>query len=80
VVFDSEFDGQRAVAIDTHEAGMTVIRCRFRNVPIGIRIPLLRVSHLTGESTDRVFVKDSRFEDVKEAALWIARYYDRRPR
>ena len=76
VVFDSEFEGQRAVAIDTHEAGMTVIRCRFRNVPIGIRIPLLRVSHLTGESTDRVFVKDSRFEDVKEAALWIARYYD----
>ena len=76
LVLDSEFVGQRSVAIETHEAGMTVIRCRFRNVPYGIRIPAVRVSHLTGESTDKLYVKDSRFEDIKGAALWIARYYD----
>jgi hypothetical protein len=76
LVLDSEFTGQRSVAIETHEAGMTVIRCRFRNVPYGIRIPVLRVSHLTGESTDKLYVKDSRFEDIQGAALWIARYYD----
>jgi len=33
LVLDSEFVGQRSVAIETHEAGMTVIRSRFRNVP-----------------------------------------------
>ena len=76
LVFDSEFVGQRSVAIETHEAGMTVIRSRFRNVPYGIRIPVMRVSHLTGESTDKLYVKDSRFENIKGAALWVARYYD----
>jgi len=77
LVLDSEFVGQRSVAIETHEsAGMTVIRSRFRNVPYGIRIPVMRVSHLTGESTDKVYVKDSRFENIKGAALWVARYYE----
>jgi hypothetical protein len=76
LVLDSEFVGQRSVAIETHEAGMTVIRSRFRNVPYGIRIPVMRVSHLTGESTDKLYVKDSRFENIKGAALWVARYYD----
>jgi len=55
---------------------MTVIRSRFRNVPYGIRIPVMRVSHLTGESTDKVYVKDSRFENIQGAALWVARYYE----
>src|ERR1017187_5266791 len=55
---------------------MTVIRCRFRNVPYVIRIPVVRASHLTGESTGRLYVKDSRFEDIQGAALWVARYYD----
>jgi hypothetical protein len=36
----------------------------------------MRVSHLTGESTDKVYVKDSRFENIKGAALWVARYYE----
>jgi hypothetical protein len=76
LVLDSEFVGQRSVAIETHEAGMTVIRCRFRDVPYGIRIPAVRASHLTGESTDKLYVKDSRFEDIQRAALWVARYYD----
>ena len=76
LVLDSEFADQRSVAIETHEAGMTVIRCRFRNIPYGIRIPAVRVSHLTGESTDELYVKDSRFEDIQGAALWVARYYD----
>jgi hypothetical protein len=75
-VFDSEFEGQRSAAIETHEAGMTVIRCRFRRVPCAIRIPMLRVSHLTGESTDRLYVRDSRFEDIGDSAIWVARYYD----
>ena len=76
LVLDSEFVGQRSVAIETHEAGMTVIRSRFRNVPYGIRIPVVRASHLTGESTDKLYVRDSRFEDITGAALWVARYHD----
>jgi len=76
LVLDSAFVGQRSVAIETHEAGMTVIRCRFRGVPYGIRIPVVRTSHLTGESTDKLYVKDSRFEDIPGAALWVARYHD----
>jgi hypothetical protein len=75
-VFDSEFNGQRAASIETHEAGMTVIRCRFSRVPCAIKIPMLRVSHLTGESTDRLYVRDSRFEDIRDSAIWVARYYD----
>ena len=75
-VFDSEFEGQRAASIETHEAGMTVIRCRFSHVPCAIKIPMLRVSHLTGESTDRLYVRDSRFEDIRDSAVWVARYYD----
>jgi hypothetical protein len=76
LVLDSEFVGQRSVAIETHEAGMTAIRCRFRGVPYGIRIPVVRASHLTGESTEKLYVKDSRFEDIRGAAIWVARYYD----
>ena len=75
-VFDSEFEGQRSASIETHEAGMTVIRCRFSHVPRAIKIPMLRVSHLTGESTDRLYVRDSRFEDIRDSAIWVARYYD----
>lgn len=53
---DSTFEGQRESAIREHEAGLTLIRDSFRNVPIAIDID--------AGYTDQLWVKDSRFENI----------------
>ena len=60
---DSVFDGQRKAAIREHEAGLTLIRDTFRNVPAGIDID--------PEYYDQLWAKDCRFENVSRAALVI---------
>jgi hypothetical protein len=60
---DSLFDGQREAAIREHEAGLTLIRDTFRNVPAGIDID--------PEYYDQLWAKDCRFENVSRAAVII---------
>ena len=55
-LIDSVFEGQREAAIREHEAGLTLIRDTFRNVPTAIDID--------PQYSDELWVKDSRFEDI----------------
>jgi len=48
LLMDSSFSGQRTAAIRTHEAGFTLIRDRFENVPVAIQIPGGEVEQLYG--------------------------------
>jgi hypothetical protein len=60
---DSVFEGQREAAIREHEAGLTLIRDTFRNVPTGIDID--------PEYYDQLWAKDCRFENISRAAVII---------
>ena len=62
-LLDSVFEGQRGAAIREHEAGLTLIRDTFRNVPTAIDID----PHYSGQ----LWVKDSRFENISGAVVII---------
>ncbi len=59
-LLDSTFDGQREAAIREHEAGLTLIRDSFDNVPTAIDID--------PQYSDELWVKDCRFENISIAA------------
>ncbi len=63
-LIDSTFDGQRESAIREHEAGLTLIRDNFRNVPTGI--------DLDPGYPDQLWVKDSHFENISGPAVIIS--------
>jgi hypothetical protein len=63
-LLDSTFDGQRDAAIREHEAGLTLVNTRIRNVPVGIEIDRGYGDWLWG--------KDVRFESVARAAIVIS--------
>jgi len=63
-LIDSTFEGQREAAIREHEAGLTLIRDAFRNVPVGIDID--------PHYSDELWVKDCRFENIPEQAVTIS--------
>ena len=62
-LLDSVFEGQREAAIREHEAGLTLVRDTFRDVPTAIDID--------PEYYDQLWVKDCRFENVARAAVII---------
>src|SRR5690606_19941653 len=64
VLIDSAFSGQRIAAVRTQEAGMTIIRGQFRDVPTVISVDEDRAEEL--------YIKDSRFERVRGPALVIS--------
>jgi sugar lactone lactonase YvrE len=63
-LIDSTFEGQRESAIREHEAGVTLIRDSFRNVPTAIDID--------PGYTDQLWVKDSRFENITGSTVVIS--------
>ena len=63
-LIDSAFEGQREAAIREHEAGLTLIRDTFRNVPTAIDID--------GGYPDQLWVKDSRFENITGPVVIIS--------
>jgi hypothetical protein len=63
-LIDSVFDGQREAAIREHEAGLTLIRDTFRNVPVAIDID--------PHYSDELWVKNSRFENISGHAVTIS--------
>ena len=63
-LIDSVFEGQREAAIREHEAGLTLVRDTFRNVPTAIDID--------PSYSDWLWVKDSRFEDISRAVVIIS--------
>ena len=63
-LIDSTFEGQRESAIREHEAGLTLIRDNFRNVPTAI--------DLDPGYPDQLWVKDSRFENITGPTVIIS--------
>jgi sugar lactone lactonase YvrE len=61
LLMDSSFDGQRAAAIRTQEAGFTLIRVSFSNTPVAIQIPSGEVEQLYG--------RDLRMHNIRDAAF-----------
>ena len=63
-LIDSVFEGQREAAIREHEAGLTLIRDTFRDVPKAIDID--------DGYPDQLWVKDSRFENISGSVVTIS--------
>ncbi len=63
-LIDSVFEGQREAAVREHEAGLTLIRNAFHNVPTAIAID--------PQYSDELWVKDSRFENISGPAVIIS--------
>jgi hypothetical protein len=63
-LIDCEFQGQREAAIREHEAGLTLIRDSFHDMPVAIDID--------PHYYDQLWVKDSRFEHIATAAVIIS--------
>lgn len=63
-LLDSSFDGQREAAVREHEAALTLVRTSFRDVPTAIQ--------LDDGYPEQLWVKDSRFERVANAAVVIS--------
>jgi sugar lactone lactonase YvrE len=69
-ILDTTFEGQAEAAIREHEAGLTLIRPRFKNVPTAISID-------PGYS-DELWVKDARLENITGPAVIISAENSRR--
>lgn len=63
LLMDSAISGQRTAAIRTHEAGFTLVRDRFADVPVAIQIPPGEVEQLYG--------RDLIAENVSHAVLQV---------
>ena len=63
LLMDSSFEGQSVAAISTHEAGMTLVRDRFLNTPVAIKIPKGEVEQLYG--------RDLTMRNIREAVLQL---------
>ncbi len=61
---DSYFEGQREAAIRDEEAGLTLIRPQFQNVPTAVTID--------AGNPDDLWMKDARFEHISGPALVIS--------
>jgi sugar lactone lactonase YvrE len=64
-LIDSTFDGQQESAIREHEAGLTLIRDTFRDMPKAIDID--------AGYPDQLWVKDCRFERISNAVVAISK-------
>jgi len=63
-ILDASFDGQREAAIREHEAGLTLVRVQFKNVPTAVSID--------DTYSDELWIKDARMENVPGPALVIS--------
>ena len=70
LILDSEFQGQRQAAVETHDAGLTMLRCAFRNTPRAIDIP--------ERTSEKLYLKDVRFENIGTVAVAAGKYFDPR--
>ncbi len=63
-ILDASFDGQREAAIREHEAGLTLVRVQFKNVPTAVSID--------DTYSDELWIKDARMENISGPALVIS--------
>ncbi|MGA9510586.1 MAG: glycosyl hydrolase family 28-related protein [Candidatus Sulfotelmatobacter sp.] len=63
-LIDVSFEGQREAAIREHEAGLTLIRPQFKNVPTAISID--------PQYSEELWIKDGRMENISGPAVIIS--------
>src|SRR5580698_3971450 len=63
-VIDATFEGQREAAIREREAGLTLIRPQFKNVPTAVSID--------AQFSDELWIKDARMENIAGPAVIIS--------
>ncbi|HVY73725.1 MAG TPA: glycosyl hydrolase family 28-related protein [Puia sp.] len=61
---DTYFEGQRKAAIRTQEAGLTIVRLQAKNCP--------EVIEINPNYAEKLFMEDSRFENISGSALTIS--------
>jgi hypothetical protein len=64
-LMDSSFQGQARAAIRTHETGLTLIRPRFKDVPVAISVD--------PDHTEQLWMSDAILENVSEAGIETSR-------
>jgi sugar lactone lactonase YvrE len=64
MMVDTWFEGQRLAAIRTHEAGLTIVRLRARNVPV--------VVDIDSNYHEKLFMEDCRFDGISQTAIRIS--------
>lgn len=64
MMVDTYFEGQRKAAIRSQESGLTIVRMTVKNVPT--------VLEINPNFYEKLFMEDSRFEDVSGPALVIS--------
>src|SRR5208282_3895339 len=68
LLMDSSFDGQRAAAIQTMEAGFTLVRVRFANMPVALKI--------TPGEVEQLYARDLQFENISGAAFVVGDWHN----
>ncbi len=63
LIMNTYFEGQRKAAINTQEGGLTILRLHAVNVP--------RVIEVNPKRSDKIFMEDCTFENVKDAAIVV---------
>jgi hypothetical protein len=63
LLMDSTLDGQRIAGIQTMEAGFTLVRVAFANMPVAMKI-------FAGE-VEQLYARDLRLENISDAALAV---------
>lgn len=61
LLMDSSFDNQRVAAIHTQEAGFTLVRVRFNNMPVALQIAQGQVEQLYGRDLQMEKIRDAVF-------------------
>jgi Pectate lyase superfamily protein/SMP-30/Gluconolactonase/LRE-like region len=63
-LIDASFEGQREAAIREHEAGLTLIRPQFKNVPTAVSID--------PRYSDELWIRDARMQDIRGPAVVVS--------
>jgi hypothetical protein len=64
LIIDAYFEGQKQCAVQTREAGLTIVRAHFRKSPSAVII--------SEGYPEELWISDSRFEDIRNHALLIS--------
>ncbi len=64
MIVDTYFEGQRKAAIDTQEAGLTIVNLQAKNVPVVIDV--------NPNYCERLFMENCRFENVSGPAIIVS--------
>ena len=64
MMVDSYFEGQRLAAVKTQESGLAIVNIQAKNVPV--------VFDINPEHAERLYIENSRFENVKGPAIIIS--------